>query len=475
MRMGPRAPQSVGETDVLSLQRTMAAGGISAGALLDESQKLRREARERKVLWAWGLLNISVAGMICTHVYVDCGSDSITPGRLLSTFCNIPFWPLWYIDVALASLLTLNAAVDFWFYFKNMLAPANLIMTLRQWMLLGMQNAAVPVAPMHDLSAQEVHSRPSMQGQNVLSYSPGRPLRSSASSALGDVPGCGLQAQDVSSSSASSSSALSSSPSGSGSQQAQVLRKFQYQPAWSPFGHRDEGRVDFPEVAKEVWARVLVNRWQLDHVDSWMDRFRSWISETILVPLVREMDSVSAQLRRMGYPKLPIGGRMTLLESWTQVTQWLFFHAQCFRGPARKAALAQAAAIQRTLHAIMQYLDVAANQEYVVARIRELAQGGLLSAFHWDRGGDFRGRPWAADLPTDCAILMHLLCTYLDSRLPATIRYPQGKTFTCQHFVQAPAKPDLTNQDMFCIYQSSINPPHYQLLYRGHVYNLEEL
>lgn len=35
-----------------------------------------------------------------------------------------------------------------------------------------------------------------------------------------------------------------------------------------------------------------------------------WISDTILDPLVKEIDSVNSQLRRMGSPELHIGGEM---------------------------------------------------------------------------------------------------------------------------------------------------------------------
>lgn len=50
----------------------MAAEQISAASLLDRTVKIRREAEERKVVWAWGLLNMSVGGMIYTDMYVDC-------------------------------------------------------------------------------------------------------------------------------------------------------------------------------------------------------------------------------------------------------------------------------------------------------------------------------------------------------------------------------------------------------------------
>lgn len=34
----------------------------------------------------------------------------------------------------------------------------------------------------------------------------------------------------------------------------------------------------------------------------------------------------------------------------------------------------------------------------------ELSQGGCMSSFRWNRGGDFKGRKWDTDLPTDAAV-----------------------------------------------------------------------
>ncbi|XP_025947020.1 transmembrane protein 209 isoform X3 [Apteryx rowi] len=476
----------------------MAAEQISAASLIDRTIKMRKEAEDRKVVWAWGLLNISVAGMIYTDM----------TGKLISSYYNITYWPLWYIELALASLFSLNALFDFWMYFKYTMAPTTLVMTRRQQILLGMQNAAIQITPPHELAAKKVPSStpsPTIQGQSVLSYSPSRSPRASPKFASGCIAGYSPQLQALSSNSASYSSALTYSPSSSYSklsslspsptgspypasvgpvessglrsryrsspilynsrigqedeitdlkslqkylrseeekqhrlqlgssdssspsssptfwnysrslvEQAQVLRKFQYQLACrsqAPSAHKDEAHLSSPQAAEEVWARVIVNRRQLDHMDSWTARFRSWINETILVPLVQEIESVSTQLRRMGYPEMQIG---------------------------------------------------------------ELSQGGCMSSFRWNRGGDFKGRKWDADLPTDCAILMHIFCTYLDSRLPPSPKYPDGKTFTSQHFIQTPDKPDITNENVFCIYQSNINPPHYELIYHRHVYNLPQ-
>ncbi len=38
-------------------------------------------------------------------------------------------------------------------------------------------------------------------------------------------------------------------------------------------------------------------------------------------------------------------------------------------------------------------------------------------------------------------IVIHALCTYLDSRLPPHPKYPDGKTFTSQYFMKTPDKP----------------------------------
>lgn len=235
---------------------------------------------------------------------------------------------------------------------------------------------------------------------------------------------------------------------------AQTLKKFQYQLACrsqAPCANKDEADLSSKQAAEEVWARVTMNRQLLDHMDSWTAKFRNWINETVLVPLVQEIESVSTQMRRMGCPELQIGEA-----SITSLKQ---------------AALVKAPLIP-TLNTIVQYLDLTPNQEYLFERIKELSQGGCMSSFRWNRGGDFKGRKWDTDLPTDSAIIMHVFCTYLDSRLPPHPKYPDGKTFTSQHFVQTPNKPDVTNENVFCIYQSAVNPPHYELIYQRHVYSL---
>uniref|UniRef100_A0A3Q3VW33 Transmembrane protein 209 n=1 Tax=Mola mola TaxID=94237 RepID=A0A3Q3VW33_MOLML len=235
---------------------------------------------------------------------------------------------------------------------------------------------------------------------------------------------------------------------------AQSLRKFLYQPACrsqAPSAHKDETDLSSKQAAEEVWARITTSRSVVDHIDSWTAKLRNWISDTILDPLVKEVDSINSQLRRMGCPELQIG--------------------EASISSLKQAAVMKASSIP-TLNSIVQYLDITPNQEYLVDRMKELAHSGCMSSFRWNSGGDLKNRKWDTDLPTDCAILMHVFCTYLDSRLPPHPKYPDGKTFTAQHFSHTQDKPDVTKENLFCIHQSSTTPPHYQLIYQGHIYSL---
>ncbi|XP_039616914.1 transmembrane protein 209 isoform X2 [Polypterus senegalus] len=508
-------------------------------SLIDRTIKMRKEEKARKVVFAWAVLNFSLAGMIYSEM----------TGKLLSKYCNINYWPLWYIELILGLLFLLNAVFDLWRYFKYTFAPSSLVVSSEQHKLLGLKNSGIQVS--HPLKQEKteipVPSQSSpVQGQSVLTYSPSRPASTSPKFSPGCITGyspslqtpspagsgsfspsvgyaAGTSFSKVSGYSPTSGSppyANSISPAEGSSLRAryrtspsvfnspggkedymtdsrslemflnseeekrhqshlgspesvspsnsptfwnynrsvgdysQTLRKFQYQLACrspAPSAHKDETDLGSKQAAEEVWARVTQNRLLLDHVDSWTAKLRNWINETILVPLVKEIDSVNTLLRRIGCPELQTG--------------------EASISSLKQAAVVKASLIP-TLNAIVQYLDITPNQEYLVDRIKELAHGGCMSSFRWNRGGDLKGRKWDNDLPTDSAIIMHVFCTYLDSRLPPHPKYPDGKTFTSQHFVQMPDKPDLSNENLFCIHQTSSSPPHYQLIYQGHIYNL---
>uniref|UniRef100_A0A667ZMK0 Transmembrane protein 209 n=1 Tax=Myripristis murdjan TaxID=586833 RepID=A0A667ZMK0_9TELE len=481
--------------------------------MIDRAMRMKREEQARQVVLAWAVLNVSLAGMIYTEM----------SGKLLSRYYNITYWPIWYIELVLASLFSLNALFDFWKYFKYTMAPSTIAVTPEQHRLLGLRNSGIQASPPQKPEKKETpapaQSSP-LQGQNVLSFSPSRPASTSPKfspscvpgyspplsnpstpsstggpfspslvlnyspspgsspypSSIGPVEGSSLRARYRTSPSVFNSpggkedymedlktlerflrteeekshrsqlgSPESASPSHSPTfwnynrsvgDYAQSLRKFVYQPACrsqAPSAHKDETDLGSKQAAEEVWARITTSCPVVDRIDGWTAKLRNWISDTILVPLVKEMDSLNSQLRRMGCPELQIG--------------------EASISSLKQAAVVKASSIP-TMNAIVQYLDITPNQEYLVDRIKELAHSGCMSSFRWNGGGDLKSRKWDTDLPTDCAILMHVFCTYLDSRLPPHPKYPDGKTFTSQHFRHTPDKPgDSHFNDMnpFCL------------------------
>uniref|UniRef100_A0A8C0EVK9 Transmembrane protein 209 n=1 Tax=Bubo bubo TaxID=30461 RepID=A0A8C0EVK9_BUBBB len=400
----------------------MAAEQSPATSVIDRAVKMRKEIEARKVVLAWGLLNVSIAGVIYTEM----------SGKLISSYYNISYWPLWYIELALAPLFSLNALFDFWVYFKYTVAPTSLVMSPRQQPLLGLQNAAVQTTPARELAAKKAPSltpSPPIQGQSVLSYSPSRSPSASPKFTTGCTPGYSPQLQALSSASAAYGSAGTYSP---GEQQpaesclcvsllrlqsrsrsdssspstsptfwnysrsiadcAQMLRKFQYQLACrsqAPSAHKDEADLSSKQAAEEVnsTAKVVKRENQGSKVHSFVQRF--------------------------GFE---------LHQKW--------------------------------------------GREKSSTESSQLAQNPWLKQFAWSS--------WpksAKSMTLPNSIIVHVFCTYLDSRLPPHPKYPDGKTFTSQHFIQTPDKPDTLNENIFCIYQSSINPPRYELIYQRHVFN----
>lgn len=83
---------------------------------------------------------------------------------------------------------------------------------------------------------------------------------------------------------------------------------------------------------------------------------------------------------------------------------------------------------------IVPFLEATTNQEYLVQRIRDLAKGCVLAEYRWNGGGAYNGIVWDEHMPTDSAIVFHVLCTYLDSQLPP-LPQPGGRPFFNRYVV----------------------------------------
>lgn len=57
-----------------------------------------------------------------------------------------------------------------------------------------------------------------------------------------------------------------------------------------------------------------------------------------------------------------------------------------------------------TLTALIPFLEVTPNQEYLIKRIKELAKGGCMSEFKWNSGGSYNGKEWDDSLVNDSEV-----------------------------------------------------------------------
>lgn len=227
-----------------------------------------------------------------------------------------------------------------------------------------------------------------------------------------------------------------------------TLRKYAYQLATlSPQSPAKTSSADQAVSGfDEVWSKYGVTEDDLYH---WTEKLRKWLSATIVSRLSKKISDVNNQLQRIGCEDMQIG--------------------EVSVATLKQLALTKGSMVP-SLNDLVPYLDFFANQEYLVRRIQDLSTGSM-SEFTWNKGGLY-GKPWGEHLITDAALVMHLLCTYLDTRLPAQPRHMDGRVFTAQHFIKIPDKPDMQRKDNFLIYQTSIHPPHFQVIIGTETYSL---
>jgi hypothetical protein len=104
-----------------------------------------------------------------------------------------------------------------------------------------------------------------------------------------------------------------------------------------------------------------------------------WLAQTVLRPLITEVDSVNAAL------------------------------------PKHRVADYQVAQHLPHLEAILPYLEAGPDQPYLLGRLRQLARTGALYRYRWSGGGE----GWTERLPSDSELLLHCLASYLNSRRQA--------------------------------------------------------
>ncbi|CAI8015266.1 Transmembrane protein 209 [Geodia barretti] len=201
---------------------------------------------------------------------------------------------------------------------------------------------------------------------------------------------------------------------------------------------RDSGS---PLVTEDdaVWVELGISRGNLIR---WTENCRRWLAETVFVPVAAEIDKINQTLAKGSTPTVKIGAASS--------------------NDLRRESKRRAPQVP-TLHLVLPYLELTSKQAYLVQRIRELSSGGCLSVYRWNGGGAWNGRPWTQELPTDPQIVLHLLCVYLDSHLPLSPLFTNGRPFTSHYLIKSPDKP-VARSPGVAVYQSTLLPPHYNIV-----------
>ncbi|XP_046430081.1 transmembrane protein 209 isoform X1 [Neodiprion virginianus] len=195
--------------------------------------------------------------------------------------------------------------------------------------------------------------------------------------------------------------------------------------------------------APDIWRKYRIDS---NKVNQWTANLRMWISKTVVERVAMEIENVRSALVRHGLSDSQPG------------------HV----GLDRLRKLAQSPTLVAgvpTLPALVPFLELSNNQDYLVKRIKVLAKGGSMSDFKWNGGSSYNGKEWDNSLPTDTAIVMHLFASYMDTQLEAPLDQPDARPFTSRY--TARAGKDLPRNKGPIIVCTSVNPPHYSLALSG--------
>lgn len=136
---------------------------------------------------------------------------------------------------------------------------------------------------------------------------------------------------------------------------------------------------------------------------------RAWIRNTVLKPLVDQIDQVNKVLQKENAnPPLRIGSSSV--------------------DALKLAAIERDSLKSSNLPFLLPFLNVHSNQAYLVSRIKELTATQFMDAYKWNSGGSeptndsaessrLIRREWNDSLPTDAVLVFDLFLAYMDAQL----------------------------------------------------------
>ncbi|KAK9805074.1 hypothetical protein WJX73_000434 [Symbiochloris irregularis] len=211
------------------------------------------------------------------------------------------------------------------------------------------------------------------------------------------------------------------------------------------------------QVIDALLQRLQCNR---DMLDAWTERLREWFAQWVIGELLRLLSKshkdVTSSAAKLGAPAIrcdpldiaeAIQGN-DLAQLRQQLTQMLSqqggTHTQ--QTPLLYSCL-EAIHTHQSLNAFLNgdsphYMLPTTPRGYIISRLRDLGKGSCLQAYVWNGGGEWGGRPWTPDLPTDSALLLYTFCAYLQSpRWRFSLDEPMGAGTTPLLFGALPIRP----------------------------------
>lgn len=113
------------------------------------------------------------------------------------------------------------------------------------------------------------------------------------------------------------------------------------------------------------------------------------MSATILERLSKEIKKIDESFKNRGFADMRMGG--ISLERLKKTVENQQFVNQ----------------YMPMLPLILPFLEMSSNQEYLVQRIKDLAEGSCISDYRWNSGAAYHGLKWDEHLPTDSAVSSH--------------------------------------------------------------------
>ncbi len=227
--------------------------------------------------------------------------------------------------------------------------------------------------------------------------------------------------------------------------------------------------VVFERTSLTPEASISYLRLGLD-IDVFTENLRGWFSKYVMKPLAKDIEEVNDAFAKNNLDHLncfhPASFSTSLFgtssaTNGTVMKSLVSISPQSSSQPQSLMDLAQRMKddplVQKRL-CIEKYLafaSIPSRRNYVISRIKSMAEGYLLASFSPSSG-----------LDSDTEILLTLFCTFLDANLPSS-DYFDSQPFSGKHFVRQGEKPS-QRQDAIQIAQ--VGPQTFELIADEHIF-----